>query len=579
MRKAIIFGIVFGVGLAFAALFSISKLTNKIIYEVDDSHALGMRFAPLPEVALSPLTWIELAKVLGYSDSATLRDEGKVFSERISGGYLPSGWDKDCAHKYNSKLCEVLADYFGEHKRVFSGRKRKNSSGVRMEIKNIARLQGDDFNYLVSKIPDWPFAKFKSFAVAALKTESCPHSFSLALAHKVEIHFATQPQAFDLYEQLTKHGLSCVQPEDPWSEFTFLRAGLYEFAKDRFELSVEYLQKATSSVDRREDFRTLFWLVRALEKTGKIAEAGKYRSILNEKHPIAWHTVYSKTLVNNDPMEVFRLRPVYPDQYETKNELVQLRANWLQVLFELEKQSQSIKRYGEFFVRDLPNDLEPGYAQYLARSFDRNAYHRLQIFALNKIFFGQPEKLSRESLRLLFPKPFFDEIGSKSGELDAGVLLGLARQESGFDPMSQSPADARGLLQILPSTAKTIDRRISKEDLFDYSSNIEIGAKFLLKMINQFDGSVEKALAAYNAGGGNVRKWEQRYAFIKDPQLFLDFIPFRETREYVPSILRNAFWYHLLFPEVRAQLKPGIVSSELLKSALAASRPYAEQTN
>ncbi len=95
-----------------------------------------------------------------------------------------------------------------------------------------------------------------------------------------------------------------------------------------------------------------------------------------------------------------------------------------------------------------------------------------------------------------------------------------------------------------------------------------------MKLIRLFDGSVERALASYNAGQGNVRKWDRRFRFVDDVQLYLDLIPFRETRDYVPAILRNAFWYHRLFPEFSKDLESAAVTkSELLMTSL---QPAAE---
>ncbi len=214
-------------------------------------------------------------------------------------------------------------------------------------------------------------------------------------------------------------------------------------------------------------------------------------------------------------------------------------------------------------------DLEPSLVQFLARSFDRVGYHRLQIMALNQIVVQRPREVTIETLRLLFPRPFMDELDKMSTQIDVALLLGLSRQESGFDPSATSGANARGLMQILPSTAKGIKKRMHQKDLYDYEKNIEVGGKFLLRLIQMFDGSVEKSLAAYNAGQGILKKWENRYGFIADPMLFLDAMPYRETRDYVPSILRNAYWYHRLFPVLREGFEQkGAVTAELLKDLI-----------
>ena len=275
-----------------------------------------------------------------------------------------------------------------------------------------------------------------------------------------------------------------------------------------------------------------------------------------------------------DPLEVFLKLPAYPDKYEAKEDLQNLRILWLQALTENDSLPVASKKYGEYVVKRIDSQIDLGLLQYLARVLDRAGYHRLQIIALNQVMVRHPEFLSRESLRLLFPKPFYDDLDRNSPHLDTSILLGLARQESGFDPTASSGANAHGLLQLLPSTARGLSRSTKKSELYNYAKNIELGSKFMMNLIRYFDGSVEKALASYNAGQGAVKKWVSRYFFIKDEQLFMDMIPYRETRDYVPNILRNAYWYHRLFPEMTDSLSDVVATSALLKANLRPEKPF-----
>ena len=81
---------------------------------------------------------------------------------------------------------------------------------------------------------------------------------------------------------------------------------------------------------------------------------------------------------------------------------------------------------------------------------------------------------------------------------------------------------------------------------------MRIGTQFFSKMLERFDGNVEFALAAYNAGPERVDEWRKRYP-VSDRLLFLDLIPFKETREYVASIARNYYWYTRLYPNGKRQ--------------------------
>lgn len=155
--------------------------------------------------------------------------------------------------------------------------------------------------------------------------------------------------------------------------------------------------------------------------------------------------------------------------------------------------------------------------------------------------------------RLLFPVPHAEAFHAQVAErrLDPWLVAGLIKQESGFNPQARSGADARGLMQVLPSVGAQIARRLglpgwNAARLYEPEMSLILGTHHLAEMLRQYPDPV-RVLAAYNAGGTRVRRWESRPGVGDDPELFLEMIPYLETRNYVRRVLRNAEFYRSLY--------------------------------
>ena len=161
----------------------------------------------------------------------------------------------------------------------------------------------------------------------------------------------------------------------------------------------------------------------------------------------------------------------------------------------------------------------------------------LSVFqALHRYLSENPQLITKEVLGLLFPVRFWESIVKNTHGIDPVLVKSLIRQESAFDPTARSPARAFGLTQVIYPTARIFGMK-NRKQLFDPEANIRVGSEFLKKLINDF-GSVELALAAYNAGPLKVREWQKRYP-TNNIDLFVEMIPYTETREYVRLVLRN----------------------------------------
>jgi soluble lytic murein transglycosylase len=161
---------------------------------------------------------------------------------------------------------------------------------------------------------------------------------------------------------------------------------------------------------------------------------------------------------------------------------------------------------------------------------------------------------------------------------DPAMVYGVIRQESGFDPRVRSGAGARGMMQLMPVTAKILARRLgepfSAGMLDDADYNIRLGSAYIGNMINEFGGSYLMAAAGYNAGPGRPLDWagycgDPRASGV-DPVDFIECIPFSETRNYVMRVLEGAQVY-------RARLHGGsaaiTLAEDLKRGGYLYSRP------
>jgi len=148
------------------------------------------------------------------------------------------------------------------------------------------------------------------------------------------------------------------------------------------------------------------------------------------------------------------------------------------------------------------------------------------------------------------------------GGPEAAFILGIVRQESGFDPMARSGAGAKGMMQLMPATAAAVAGRLGLGggDLYDAAYNMTLGSAFLGQLVSDFSGSYVMAAAAYNAGPGRPPQWAQECGDPRsastDAINFIECIPFSETRDYVMRVLEATQVY-------RARLAGGTAPNRL----------------
>jgi soluble lytic murein transglycosylase len=205
----------------------------------------------------------------------------------------------------------------------------------------------------------------------------------------------------------------------------------------------------------------------------------------------------------------------------------------------------------------LPEERSLSYV--LSRMFERRGDPYNAIVTLRRAFPDYDERPHRslppEVWELLFPLRHWETIvaNATKNSLDPHLVLGIIRQESAFQVAARSRANARGLMQVLPSTGRMLARdagvgRYTVSKLFRPEANIALGTRYLASLMERFGGRLEISLAAYNAGGSRAERWQAEFGHL-DMAEFVERIPFSETRGYVKQVLTNmAHYSHLTSP-------------------------------
>ncbi len=171
-------------------------------------------------------------------------------------------------------------------------------------------------------------------------------------------------------------------------------------------------------------------------------------------------------------------------------------------------------------------------------------------------------KIREKELALNFWKNFYPlayaktiHDSSKNFDVDPYFVKGLIRQESLFNAHVQSRAGAIGLMQIMPETGRSLynnskmRKQFNDEILFNPETNIQLGVKYIDQLKKRFNKNKTHILISYNAGPHNLKKWLKRFAHLDDPDVFIESIPYPETRKYVKKVLRNYGIYQFLYPK------------------------------
>ena len=293
-------------------------------------------------------------------------------------------------------------------------------------------------------------------------------------------------------------------------------------------------------------FRVMFLLGEALNQASTRKEAeGYYRSIMDQT-PLSYYSIVSaerlgvdlKTRIKSDPL-VIDLEPQVLTPAETASVERALNLLRLKKYEELGLELDSFSK-----LKTYSND----FLLYLMKIATEGKQHLVAFRLANELIQRKfPRMASQEMVDLLFPDAFLKEISglSTANGQDPLLIASLIKQESGFRDSATSSSGALGLMQLMPFTAIDVQKDLKLYQLRDPGVNITVGVKYFQGLMTMYDGNPAFSLAAYNAGPHRVLKWRREASPRWGVLDWIEAIPFKETRDYVTSILRNRFWYQV----------------------------------
>jgi len=328
-----------------------------------------------------------------------------------------------------------------------------------------------------------------------------------------------------------------ARPDDvakEWRVRTALRAQNWSGVEESISaLSKEYKKK--------EKWR--YWLARAAENIEKPKVAKFIYSNLAEERSFYGYLSAEKLnkeyQLSNNPIQV---APAMYERFKNKKPFLVVAE-----LIAVEKPREAERQWWYAIKR-----LDKKQILMAAKYAEELNWKQVAIFTLARAKYW-------DDVAVRFPMAYKTQVhqNAKKQRLNPAIIFGLIRRESAFKVNAYSPVGARGLMQIMPRTGQQIARELKekwrgKDGLFNPVTNLKYGSYYYKQLLNQFNGHYALAAAAYNAGPHRVNRWLPSDGSLA-ADIWIETIPFKETRAYVSAVLTYALIY-------QKQLKKNILS-------------------
>lgn len=325
------------------------------------------------------------------------------------------------------------------------------------------------------------------------------------------------------------------------------RSGLVAWGNDPARAAAMFDSVVAHSPNDDETIAARYWAARGYERLGQRAEAERRWKEIVAASPLSYYAQLSRRRLGVAPWTPPAGSDSVAHVPSVDSAVARIRA--------LDRLGMDVESRFEVDALAGRADQQPADAAAIAAALatvgQPSRALRVAARAIDK---GAASKAvpSRALLRAAYPVVHADALAEESRRngLDPALVAGLIRQESSFNPRALSAAGARGLMQLMPAVGASIASSRgyplwNSALLFDPDVNLELGTAHLASSLER-GTPIARALAAYNAGGSRVARWIHRPG-ANDPELFAEWIPYTETRDYVRVVQRNAGIYEALY--------------------------------
>jgi soluble lytic murein transglycosylase-like protein len=445
--------------------------------------------------------------------------EDKVLAELIAQMIVSQKCSAD-------KICK----YIPEKQMSWQNRNRFNYS----KITQMQNLSYEDAVYSLKSVGGTGLIEnYKKFLQGP-----CPRNLSAAWLKKneSEIRKNHEDKMMEMYNFVKECKVESSHEE------MYLRQALFFYHQNKISFAQEAITKALE-VAHNDRMRIFYW-------AGIILKNNDYLWEVILQYPYSFHAINAADKNFVDLFNLIIQRPNYSLE-RSNHEIV----SYVELLLHFEK----YKELDKFLRLNIKNSQIDNHTWfYILRIVNQQAPINYGIYLTARLAQNKPFFLNQQVLEMAYQEPFMELFTINAEEFDFNpyLVLSLSKQESAFNQKASSVAKAKGLMQILPATARQMEK-VTAQQLLDPNTNIKLGTKYLYHLYQRYN-QIEPALAAYNAGPHRVDNWLKIYS-PENTLLFLDLIPFKETRSYVSLILRNHYFYLNFNPHKEKGLKSKLI--------------------